>query len=186
MNARDHEPAANPDLLLVDGSDRIRGTLAAAIEKFGYSVTACRSAHEALQAVNLSPPRYVVTELKLPDDNGLTLVTRVKRAAPKAKVIVLTSYACIATAVEAIRRGAINYLIKPATTDQIIKALCARHDENRDVPLPAKAISIARLEWEYINWVLLEHDGNLSAAARALSMHRRTLQRKLSKRPHLQ
>ena len=98
----------------------------------------------------------------------------------------LTSYACIATAVEAIRRGAVNYLIKPATTEQIIKALSVHQNEKCDVPLPAKAISIERLEWEYINWVLLEHDGNLSAAARALSMHRRTLQRKLSKRPHLQ
>lgn len=183
MNAREEEVDSPRDLLLVDGSDRIRSTLAAAIGKWGYAVTACRSAREALRAAEDAPPDYVITELKLPDDSGLEFLSLLKRVAPEARVIVLTSYASIATAVEAIKRGAANYLIKPSTTEQIIHAL-SRQSADPCVVSPApKPLSIDRLEWEYINWMLLEHEGNLSAAARALSMHRRTLQRKLGKRP---
>ena len=183
MNAREEKVEFPRDLLLVDGSDRIRSTLATAIGKWGYAVTACRSASEALRAAENAPPGYVVTELKLPDHSGLELLSLLKRVAPEAHVIVLTSYASIATAVEAIKRGAANYLIKPSTTEQIIHALSRRSADPCAVPPVPKPLSIDRLQWEYINWVLLEHEGNLSAAARALSMHRRTLQRKLGKRP---
>jgi len=183
MNAREETIDFPRNLLLVDGSDRIRSTLATAIGKRGYAVTACRSAREALRAAEDAPPDYVITELKLPDDSGIALLSLLKRVAPEARVIVLTSYASIATAVEAIKRGAANYLIKPSTTEQIIHALSRWNADPCAVPPAPKALSIDRLQWEYINWVLLEHAGNLSAAARALSMHRRTLQRKLGKRP---
>jgi two-component system response regulator RegA len=183
MNARDEAAVLPLNLLLVDGSERMRGTLAAEMKKRGYRVTACCTVHDALRAAESSPPDIVLTELKLPDDCGLAFVSKMKRVAPQASVVVLTSYASVATAVEAIKRGAADYLIKPSTTEQIIHALSRHGTEPYPVSAASKALSIDRLKWEYINWVLLEHAGNLSAAARALSMHRRTLQRKLSKRP---
>ena len=186
MNARDEAAVSTIDLLLVDRNERTRGTMASTMKKRGYRVTSCCTAQEALHAAEDHPPDLVITELKLPDHCGLAFVTRIKQAAPDASVVVLTSYASIATAVDAIKRGATDYLIKPSTTEQIIHALSRHGVAPAPVHVPPKALSIERLEWEYINWVLLEHDGNLSAAARALSMHRRTLQRKLSKRPHLQ
>jgi two-component system response regulator RegA len=183
MNARDETAVTTLTLLLVDGSERTRGALADTLKRRGYHVTPCCSAQDALRHARTNPPDLVLTELKLPDDSGLDLVSKVKHVAPSASVVVLTSYASIATAVDAMKRGAADYLIKPSTTEQIIHAL-SRHGvaPAPSVPMP-KPLSIERLEWEYINWVLLEHEGNLSAAARALSMHRRTLQRKLGKRP---
>ncbi len=183
MNAREKGAAPSLNLLLVDGSERTRGSIAVAMKKRGYAVTACCSVQEALRAVECNAPDLVVTELKLPDDCGLSFVSKMKCLIPDVPVIVLTSYASVATAVDAIKRGAADYLIKPSTTEQIIHAL-SRHGAAPALVTDApKALSIARLEWEYINWVMHEHAGNLSAAARALSMHRRTLQRKLSKRP---
>lgn len=183
MNARDKGAASPLNLLLVDGSERTRNSISVAMKKWGYSVTACCGVQDALRSVECSAPDLVVTELKLPDDCGLAFVSKMKRLVPEVPVFVLTSYASVATAVDAIKRGAADYLIKPSTTEQIIHALSRHGAAPAPVTEAPKALSIERLEWEYINWVMHEHAGNLSAAARALSMHRRTLQRKLSKRP---
>jgi len=166
--------------LLIDGSERMRTRLAAAMEKHGYRVAACRNAKSALLAVETIQPRYAVTELKLPDACGLKLMSMLKAAVPGITLVVHTGYASIASAIKAIKLGAVNYLIKPASPEQIIAALTQRDNDEREPPY-AKPLSIDRLEWEYINMVMHDHDGNLSSAARALSMHRRTLQRKLTK-----
>ncbi|MCE9639806.1 MAG: response regulator [Betaproteobacteria bacterium] len=181
MNARDPREFSRRDVLLVDGSERSRASLASAMENRGYSVITCNGAGEGLRAVAEFSPHYVVTELKLPDDCGLQFISRLKNASPGTTLIVLTGHASIATAIEAIKRGAINYLIKPASAEQIVAAF-SRHDGDQIASYDRKFLSTRRLEWEYINWVLMEHDNNLSAAARALSMHRKTLQRKLTKR----
>lgn len=184
MNAPEKSLFSLCELLIVDGNERARRSLATALSKHGYKVGACTCAAEALLAIQHYCPKYVVTELKLPDESGLNLISQLKQILPAATVVVLTAYASVATAVEAIKRGAANYLIKPAGAAQIIAALSSRDGKRGEIPLAEKALSVERLEWEYINWVLLENNGNLSGAARTLSMHRRTLQRKLQKRPH--
>jgi two-component system response regulator RegA len=118
----------------------------------------------------------------MPDQSGLTLVSKLKALHEQTKILVLTGYASIATAVEAIKLGAVYYLSKPADADDIVAAF--HHDMgNESAPVNEKLLSVNRLEWEYINRVLSENHGNVSVTARALGMHRRTLQRKLSKRP---
>jgi two-component system response regulator RegA len=181
MNAHDGEFGPHSRLLLVDASVRFSRHLSSALEKRGFGVTVCHTAEEAFRSIMDDLPGYVVTDVKLPDLSGLALVSTLKKTAPHVSIVVLTAYGSIATAVEAIKLGATNYLTKPANVDQILAAF-SRHNGDDRVPVRAKPLSINRLEWEYINWVLMEHAGNLSAAARALSMHRRTLQRKLFKR----
>lgn len=181
MNTRTYGTKQRPSLLLVDESEWFCTTISAAFEKRGFSVIICHSAGQALDIIEDNPPEYVVTDLKLPDLSGLTLISRLKATVPNTNVVVLTGHACIATAVEAIKLGATHYLVKPATADQIMAAFSRRVGDD-SVPLNGKPLSIGRMEWEYINWVLTDCGGNVSAAARALSMHRRTLQRKLYKR----
>jgi two-component system response regulator RegA len=170
-----------PELLLVDESERTSGSLAAAMKNFGYAVTICRSAQEALHATEKFPPDYVVTELRLPDNSGLSLISLIKQSRPQTTVVVLTAHASIASAVEAIKRGASDYLVKPAKASRLMAAL-SRMTHEEQTSLSYQTLSVRQLEWEHINSVLLEYGGNISAAARALSMHRKTLQRKLSKR----
>ena len=110
------------------------------------------------------------------------LTHKLLAANPDMKIVMLTAYASIATTVEAIKLGAINYLTKPASVQEIIEKLSQAEDSSK-TPIEDTPLSIKRLEWEHLQKVLLEHDGNISAAARALNMHRRTLQRKLQKRP---
>ena len=182
MNARDKNAESMRPLLLIDGSERTRTALAAALETHGYRVTACGCAHEALRIARECVARHIVTELKLPDGSGLPLLASLVKTIPFAKVVILTDHASIVTAVEAIKLGASDYLLKPCSAEKIAAAL-GRVGGNAAAAINDKALSIRRLEWEYINSVLLEHHGNLSAAARTLSMHRRTLQRKLQKHP---
>ena len=129
-----------------------------------------------------SPPEAAGTA---PAESGLHLVAPLRHALPDARILVLTGYASIATAVAAVKHGADEYLAKPANVDSILTALMAGVSEEAaeaalEEPMP---LSVARLEWEHIQRVLTEHGGNISATARALNMHRRTLQRKLGKRP---
>jgi len=118
-------------------------------------------------------PGPAVTDLKQPVDCGLAFVTQMKRPAPDVPVLILTSYASVATAVDAFKRGAADCLIKPSTTDPIIHPIAPQGATTDADPLPTNALFIDRLEWEHINRGLLENDGNRPAAARALSMHRR-------------
>ena len=119
----------------------------------------------------------------MPGTSGLVILPRLLALAPDARLVVLTGYSSIVTAVEATRAGATDYLCKPATIEEVLTAFAGGVAETGATAIPSDPISVDRLEWEHIQRVLQEHEGNISATARALGMHRRTLQRKLQKRP---
>jgi two-component system response regulator RegA len=171
----------NPRLLLVDDDPTFTRIAARALERRGFDVVV---ANDAQTALGLAQPGtdYAVVDLVIGADSGLSLVPQLKSALPQMRIVVLTGYASIATAVEAIKLGADNYLTKPAEADAIVAALRATAP-NPELNATVEPLSVARLEWEHIQRVLTEHEGNISATARALKMHRRTLQRKLLKRP---
>ena len=171
-----------PALLLVDDDAVMAEALSRAFDARGFDVRLAASVEEANEAVARQAPDYGVVDLRVRDRNGLEIVAAIREANPLARTVVVTAYGNIATAIESIKLGATYYLCKPATADEIIGAF--RHEPGVGVPLPReKPLSIKRLEWEHLWRVLREHGGNISQAARALSMHRRTLQRKLAKRP---
>lgn len=170
-----------PSLLLVDDDDTFRSVLARALEKRGFSVTTADSVETALPLAQVSPPEFAVIDLKMHGASGLVLVQTLHELDPATRIVMLTGYASIATAVEAIKLGATQYLSKPANADEIVAAF--GHNASADVRLDAQPVSVDKLEWEHINRVLHEQKGNVSNTARVLNMHRRTLQRKLAKRP---
>jgi two-component system, response regulator RegA len=174
--------SGRPSLLLVDDDDLLCDALARALSIRGFDVRTALCAEAAIAVASASPPDYAIVELRLPDATGLGLVSRLVALDPHTRIVVLTGYGSIATAVEAIKLGATYYLAKPADADQIVVAL-NRDAGDDQVPVSCKPMSISRLEWEHIERVLREHKSNISETARALSMHRRTLQRKLAKRP---
>lgn len=169
-------------LLLVDDDHTLCEVLARAFEARGFAVTVAHAVERAQQAIEHDPPEYAVVDLKLPDQSGLKLVSRLKDTDPHTRIVVLTGHGSIQTAIEAIKLGATYYLVKPTDADTIVAAFY-RETGDDSAPVEDKPMSIERLEWEHIQRVLHDHDGNISATARALSMHRRTLQRKLAKRP---
>ena len=171
-----------PDLLLVDDDQTFCAVLARALERRGFRVRVAHSAEEGAALAEDESPEYAVVDLKMPGASGLELVYRLKELDEHTRVVVLTGYASIATAVESIKLGAVHYLAKPADADEVLTAL-QRDDGDAQTPVDAKPLSVARLEWEHIQKVLLECQGNVSETARRLGMHRRTLQRKLNKRP---
>jgi two-component system, response regulator RegA len=170
-----------PSLMLVDDDTTFCSVLSRALEKRGFAVTVAHSVEDALPLAQHSPPEYAVVDLKMGGASGLTLVRTLHELDPATCIVVLTGYASIATAVEAIKLGATQYLSKPANADEIVAAF--GHLPSDTLPLNAQPASVGRLEWEHIQRVLRENQGNISATARALNMHRRTLQRKLAKRP---
>ena len=170
-------------LLLVDDDDAFRRVLARALERRGYAVSVAASVDAALSRAVEQPPEYAVVDLKMPGASGLVLVEKLIDLDPNTRVVMLTGYASIATAVEAIKLGAIHYLAKPCDADQVVAALDKSSEGDSATPVSGSPLSVDRLEWEHIQRVLAEHQGNISATARALKMHRRTLQRKLGKRP---
>jgi len=171
-----------PNLLLVDDDRVLCDTLARALTKRGFDVRTALTAEEATRSAHENPPEYAVVDLRLPDGAGLKLVPTLIGLDPHTRIVVLTGYGSIATAVEAIKLGATYYLTKPASADDLVNAF-QREAGDAEMALSSKPMSIDRLEWEHINRVLQEHRGNMSETARALSMHRRTLQRKLAKHP---
>ena len=178
MNTSLNERAS---LLLVDDDTTFCHVLRHALEKRGFTVTVAHSVEQALPLAQVSPPEYAVVDLKMGGASGLVLIQALHELDPATHIVVLTGYASIATAVEAVKLGATQYLSKPANADEIVAAF--GHHASADTPLNAQPPSVERLEWEHIQRVLQECQGNISATARALNMHRRTLQRKLSKRP---
>ncbi len=168
-------------LLLVDDDATFCRVLSAALEKRGFAVTVAHSVEEAIPLAEASSPEFAVVDLKMGGAPGLVLVKVLHGLDPNTRIVVLTGYASIATAVEAIKLGATQYLSKPANADEIVAAF--DHAPDGNAPLKAQPAQIERLEWEHIQRVLQEHEGNISATARALNMHRRTLQRKLAKPP---
>lgn len=169
-------------LLLVDDDQVFCRVLGEALEKRGFDVCIAHSVEEALQMTGDHQPAYAVVDLNMPGVSGLALVKQLRETDARTRILVLTGYASIATAVEAIKLGATHYLAKPADADEILTAL-NQGDGDADIEIPERPISVKRLEWEHIQKVLAECDGNVSAAARKLGMYRRTLQRKLMKRP---
>ena len=168
-------------LLLVDDDAIFCQVLSAALKKRGYTVIVAHSVEEAMPLAIEKSPEYAVVDLKMGGASGLELVWTLHHLDPATRIVVLTGYASIATAVEAIKLGATQYLSKPANADEIVAAF--GHHASADAVLSTQPASVERLEWEHIQRVLQEHQGNISATARALNMHRRTLQRKLAKRP---
>ena len=169
-------------LLLVDDDATFCRVLGLALGRRGFGVVTARDHATALRLATADPPEYVVLDLNLAGDSGLLLIPELLALEPATRILVLTGYASIATAVTAIKLGAVNYLPKPANADQIAAALTATADDPA-APLNLRPLSVNRLEWEHIQRVLRDNDGNISATARQLNMHRRTLQRKLAKRP---
>jgi len=171
-------------LLLVDDDDAFSFVLARALRRRGFVVEIAQdiAAAAALLAGGWQPPAYAIIDLNLGAESGLRLIAPVRSAAPSCRILVLTGYASIATAVDAIKLGADEYLAKPTDADTIARSLRGDRAPDPDF-IPGESLSVPRVEWEHIQRVLADHGGNVSATARALRMHRRTLQRKLSKRP---
>ncbi len=180
---------AEPDsksILIVDDDDAFRERLARAFRKRGCDVRVAASGKTAVESASDDSPELAVVDLRMPGEWGLHTVRELVRIDPSTRIVVLTAYGSIATALEAIRLGAVGYLQKPATVDEIELAFHSR-DLERDelVEAPSEVPSLARAEWEHINRVLTECDGNIRKTARLLGLHRRTLQRKLAKFPAL-
>lgn len=173
-------------ILLVDDEAHFRERLARALERRGHQVLAAGSYDKAMALLTREQPELAVVDLRMPGPSGLELVKAALAVLPSLKIVVLTGYGSIATATEAIRLGAVNYLPKPADADEILAAFVQPGDELSnesfdDLSTP----SLARAEWEHINRVLTDCGGNISEAAKRLQLHRRTLQRKLGKFPPL-
>ena len=171
-----------PLMLVVDDDETFCGVLARAMRRRGFQVDVAHDVPQALACAQGQAPEYVVLDLKMPGESGLELIRQLKQLDEGTKIVMLTGYASIATAVEAIKLGATHYLSKPANADEILAAF-EKETGDSHVPISENPLSVERLEWEHIQKVLAEHEGNVSATARALNMHRRTLQRKLCKRP---
>jgi two-component system response regulator RegA len=172
-----------PSLLIVEDDAVLRGRLVRAFRERGLEVREAADGEAALRLVESDPPEYAVVDLRMPGMPGLAVVRALKEADPTTAVVVLTGYGSIATAIEAIRFGAVHYLTKPADADEILAALRRADGAPSPVAAPPPAPSLARVEWEHINRVLAGCGGNVSQAARILGIHRRSLQRKLSKHP---
>ena|SRR5438094_4689943 len=168
-----------PRILIVDDDEPFRLAMRTAFARRGYEVSLASNADEAQAIIRQTPPEYAVIDLRMPGPSGLEVVRALRALAAPAQVVVLTGYGTIGTAVEAIRLGAINYLSKPADAEDVEAALLGKR-----APPPVHEVpSLDRQEWEYLNRILADCNGNISEAARRLKMHRRTLQRKLQKHP---
>ena len=167
-------------LLIVDDDNPFRERLSRAMEKKGFQVTQAESVKVGVESVKLKKPAFAVIDLRLNDGNGLEGVNEIQINNPGSRIIMLTGYGNIPTAVAAIKEGAIDYLAKPADADDVEKALLA--DPNTKAPPPENPMSADRVKWEHIHRVFELCNRNVSETARRLKMHRRTLQRILSKR----
>ena len=171
-----------PSLLLVDDDEVLRERLAQAIRSRGYEVRTAGTAEEALREAAADSPEMAVLDLKMPGMSGLELLRELRQQDPSTRVLMLTGYGSIATAVQAVREGAVGYLPKPADADEILAALQGK-ETSAPSARPGETPSLARAEWEHIQRVLTDCGGNISEAARRLGIHRRSLQRKLHKYP---
>lgn len=182
MNEQQPETGPLRSFLLVDDDEVLRERLARALGNRGYDVRTAGSPQEALEIARIDSPEYAVVDLKMPGGSGLDLVRDLKEIDASTRVLVLTGYGSISTAVDAVRLGAVNYVPKPADADDVLAAF-----ERGEAPNSAtatsdyKAPSLARAEWEHIQRVLSDCGGNVSETARRLGIHRRSLQRKLQR-----
>jgi two-component system response regulator RegA len=178
--------AIRPLVLVVDDDDAHRSALARAFERRGFEARLAGSVSEALALIEHASPSFASIDLRMPGASGLELVGKLVTLHPNAVVVVLTGYGSIATAVEAVKLGAADYLTKPADVNDLLRAFGVGPAEAA-TPAPPDATdevpSLARVEWEHISRVLADCGGNISQAARRLRMQRRSLQRKLAKYP---
>jgi two-component system response regulator RegA len=171
-----------PLLLILEDDDRLRERLARAFVARGFEVTTAATLRAAEVCVEQESPELALLDLRVPDGNPLDFITHLRKLDPATRIVVLTGYGSIATAIEAVRRGATHYLTKPADTDEILMAF-DREKGPHDIAADSRPMSLDRVEWEHINRVLQDCQGNVSETARVLGLHRRSLQRKLAKYP---
>jgi two-component system response regulator RegA len=180
------EPAANPKvrsertLLIVEDDRSFLQRLAKALEERGFTVTTAESVVDGLLQVEKSAPAFAIVDMRLGDGSGLDVISALKRSRPDARGIILTGYGNIATAVNAVKLGAVDYLAKPVDADDVVAALLAM--DNRKIEPPENPMSADRVRWEHIQRIYELCGRNVSETARRLNMHRRTLQRILAKR----
>ena len=183
MAMADFVAAAMPSdrsLLIVEDDKSFLQRLARAMEGRGFTVTTADSVAEGLTQLETASPAFAVVDMRLEDGNGLDVISALKRRRPDARAIILTGYGNIATAVNAVKMGAVDYLAKPVDADDVVAALLAI--ENRKVEPPENPMSADRVRWEHIQRIYEMCGRNVSETARRLNMHRRTLQRILAKR----
>lgn len=197
VNMMSEASAAPPSILVIDDDADFNAVLCRALRRRGYPVHAALTGDAALSIAQSEQPQRIVLDLNLAgrsgNESGLALIAPLRAHCPHSRIVLLTGYASIATAVDAIKLGADHYLAKPVDVDTLLasfataeadaQASSAMTERISSQTPPTEPLSVDRLEWEHIQRVLHEHDGNISATARALKMHRRTLQRKLSKHP---
>jgi two-component system response regulator RegA len=167
-------------LLIVDDDKPFLQRLASAMQSRGFAVTTAESVADGLQQVEHGAPGFAVVDMRLGDGNGLDVISALKRRRPDARAIILTGYGNIATAVNAVKLGAVDYLAKPVDADDVVAALLAQ--DNSRIEPPANPMSADRVRWEHIQRIYELCSRNVSETARRLNMHRRTLQRILAKR----
>ena len=175
-------------VLIVEDDATFGATLQRALKRRGHPAFTAGTAEAALALARGQRPKWIVLDLNLGGVSGLALIPALRHVLPAARIVVLTGYASISTAVDAIKLGAVQYLAKPVDVDTLVRAFHhapaeGAADTAAEAPPPATPLSVERMEWEHIQRVLREHQGNISATARALDMHRRTLQRKLARPP---
>lgn len=168
-------------LLVIDDDESFREVLGRSLTRQGFAVRTAADVAESLDICRQQDPEYILLDLNLAGQSGLNLIQPLLEIVPAARIVVLTGYASIQTAVGALKLGAAQYLPKPANVATIVKALLDDRIEIPEVPAEDR-MTVQHLEWEYIQHTLGEHGGNIAATARALKMHRRTLQRKLAKK----
>lgn len=174
--------ASEGTTLIVDDDRTFCGTLAAALRRRGLSAVVAYGFEEALAEAAVWQPVRAVVDLRMPQSGGLELTRELSRRHPGIRIVVLTGYGSIATAVEAIKLGAVHYLTKPASVTEILSAFRREEPWLAEVKPTASPMSLGDVEWEHLQQVLAAAGGNISEAARRLGMHRRTLQRKLARR----
>jgi two-component system, response regulator RegA len=175
--------SSDKQVLVIEDDEVFAGVLARALERRGYLVSVAHRVAQAQIMAQQLRPRYAVLDMNLDGENGMQLIPVLRQAVSDCRIVVLTGYASIATAVRAIKLGASEYLAKPVDTNAVLRALQDSDDISVEVDgeAPDVPLSVDQVEWEHIQRVLGEHSGNITATARALNMHRRTLQRKLAK-----
>lgn len=169
-------------ILILDDDATFSATLGRSFTRRGFTSLVTHSIAEAEETLHKTKPDYAVIDLKIDQESGLHFLSILAEHSPDTKAVILTGYSSISTTVAAMKLGCVNYLCKPLNTDEILQAL--EHSEPTSEALIVETPpSVNRLEWEHIQRVLMQHEGNISATAKALGMHRRTLQRKLQKKP---
>ena len=172
----------DPTILIVDDDRAFCTAMAGALRRRGHQVVVAHDHDEALAEAEAWKPQRALIDLRMPGRGGLEVVAALRERLPELRMVVLTGFGSIATAVEAIKLGAVHYLTKPAAVDEILAAFERTEPVLVETPASTRAASLDELEWEHLQRVLTDCNGNISEAARRLGMHRRSLQRKLARR----